>query len=75
MGWVTVLAYFLTAILSCLVYWRASVLFPASAIKKQQTFWLLLSVSLLFLGINKQLDLQSLMTAVAKYLAVRDGWY
>jgi len=27
------------------------------------------------LGINKQLDLQSLLTAIGKYYAHRDGWY
>jgi hypothetical protein len=34
-----------------------------------------LTITLFFLGINKQLDLQSYITAIGKYFAMRGGWY
>lgn len=75
MGWVTVAAYFVAAGLSFSVYWKSAALFPTATIKKQQIFWLAMSVTLFFLGINKQLDLQSYLTAIGKYFAMRGGWY
>jgi hypothetical protein len=41
----------------------------------QLLFWFLLASSMLFLGINKELDLQTLMFMVGKKLAHRQGWY
>lgn len=38
-------------------------------------FWWLLAVLLLMLGINKQLDLQSLVTQIGRDLAHSQGWY
>lgn len=38
-------------------------------------FWLLLGGFLLLLGINKQLDLQSLFTQIGRDLALAQGWY
>jgi hypothetical protein len=75
MGWVTVAAYFMTSGLAFLVFWKSVNLFPVTTIKKQQNFWLILTFSLLLLGINKQLDLQSYLTAIGKYFAMRGGWY
>jgi hypothetical protein len=37
--------------------------------------WLCLSALMLFLGVNKQLDLQSAVTAVGRILAHGQGWY
>lgn len=38
-------------------------------------FWLLVSVVLLVLGLNKQLDLQRLLTETAREIAKDGGWY
>lgn len=38
-------------------------------------FWWLLLLAMLVLGINKQLDLQSLLTAIGRRLAHEQGWY
>ena len=38
-------------------------------------FWWFLAVTLLFLALNKQLDLQSLFTVVGKEIAQAQGWY
>ncbi len=66
LGWFTVFAYFLTALL-CFFASRIDVL--------AMRFWGGLGVALALLGLNKQLDLQSLLTAVARELAYSEGWY
>lgn len=38
-------------------------------------FWLVLGLALVLLGINKQLDLQSFLTAAGKCAAHAQGWY
>jgi len=75
MGWFTVAAYFITAVTSFKLYLSSDLLFSDVVVKKQKTFWLLVTLIMLFLGVNKQLDLQSLLTAIGKYYAHRDGWY
>ncbi len=67
MGWVTVFAYAMTAALAGLiVHKRLSTL---------RMFWFLLTLLLCFLTINKQLDLQSALTAIGRCSANQDGWY
>lgn len=69
MGWVTVFGYFATAFLC----WRAgrTGLQPP----KVMWFWTGLAALLVFLGINKQLDLQTAFTFMAKDFAKATGWY
>jgi hypothetical protein len=67
-GWVTVAAYAVAALLSLRCARRA-------AEPLEFRFWAVLSVALVLLGINKQLDLQSLVTQVGRDLAFAQGWY
>lgn len=67
-GWVTVVAYFAAALLSARCARRA-------AVPLEFRFWLVLALSLVLLGINKQLDIQSLFTQTARDLAFAQGWY
>lgn len=67
-GWVTVAAYFGAALLVARCARRA-------AEPLEFRFWLVLAVSLVLLGINKQLDIQSLFTQTARDLAFAQGWY
>lgn len=68
MGWLTVFLYFLTALLC----WRAG----ANAQEMHYTqLWKFLFFLFLALGFNKQLDLQSLLTAVLRGAARGEGWY
>ena len=69
MGWVTVVVYFTVAII-CLK--AAS---TENANKSEKHFWFYLTFFLIALGINKQLDLQSLLTQTGKDLAIAQGWY
>ena len=66
MGWVTVFAYFVGAYL-CAKTYRVAPL--------DRGFWFGLAILLVCLGINKQLDLQSLLTAGGRCLAKAQGWY
>ena len=70
-GWLTVAAYFGVAVL-CLVGGRREL---ARRQKRVRAFWMCLSLVLIALGINKQLDLQSLFTQLGKDLARVQGWY
>ena len=70
LGWLTVAAYLVAGILC----WRAA----AHARRGDRNafwFWTLFAACMLALGINKQLDLQSLFTAVLKQFAKSTGWY
>jgi hypothetical protein len=66
MGWVTVIVYFIVAII-CL---KAAV-----SEKPEKLFWLFLTFTLIALGINKQLDLQSLLIQFGRGIAIEQGWY
>ncbi|WP_170476728.1 isopropylmalate isomerase [Ruegeria arenilitoris] len=68
LGWVTVAAYGLTAVL-CLV---ASPRHPEGTVR---VFWATLGIVLFALMINKQLDLQSALTAGGRCLSQMQGWY
>jgi hypothetical protein len=69
-GWATVVFYLIAALLSV----QAARQTPASA-NGARRWWYGLALMLLALGLNKQLDLQSLLTAVGRDVAVAQGWY
>jgi hypothetical protein len=75
-GWLTVLAY-LAAAWRCLR--AAQRLAPAAAglaaARRERLVWMTLAALFVALGINKQLDLQSLFTEVGRKIAYRGGWY
>lgn len=49
--------------------------FPRRSRHRERFFWTLLAIGLVLLTINKQLDLQSFMTAIARCIALAEGWY
>lgn len=67
LGWVTVAVYALTAILAAAVF----------VVKRgrQRIFWCGVCILLVALAINKQLDLQSAITAAGRCLSQAQGWY
>ena len=69
LGWVTVLVYFAVA-LFCL---KAAT--SAGLKQSDKTFWIFLTFFLIALGINKQLDLQSLLTQIGRNIAIEQGLY
>jgi hypothetical protein len=69
MGWVTVAAYALAAFAA----WRTAE--SAEAQTSEHRTWVLVTVLMGMLCINKQLDLQSLFTDIARFVARKQGWY
>jgi hypothetical protein len=43
--------------------------------RRDGRFWLMITVLMLFLGVNKQLDLQSLFAEVGRQISLDQGWY
>jgi hypothetical protein len=73
MGWVTVAAYFVAAIGCFLAAWREPLPDGTRRPRAQPSrFWLALTGLMVALGINKQLDLQSLATQIGR--DVIKGW-
>lgn len=70
-GWVTVAAYFIVAAI-CL---KATLLSKSDTNKSLKNLWLFLTFFLIALGINKQLDLQTIFTLFGKNLVIEQGWY
>ena len=67
-GWITVLIYGGTA-------GACAVAASKSTVRRERVLWLLLALGLLGLAVNKQLDLQSGLTAAAWCHAQLAGWY
>lgn len=82
-GWITVLAYLTTALLAgrnaraqaARAFPRAHSAERAAEARLLSRFWWGISGLLLALGINKQLDLQTLFTQVLRDMALAQGWY
>jgi hypothetical protein len=73
LGWVTVAAYFATAAGAMLALRFGNTEHANRNIYR--FFWTLVAVAFVCLGINKQLDLQTLATVIARCIAIADGWY
>ena len=71
MGWITVAGYALAA-WSC---WRAGRAQARTKPDSSRHFWWLLTLGLVALGVNKQLDLQTWLTETGRQLARAQGWY
>ena len=69
LAWFTVAAYTLCAFLGLAVVMRHK------TTKRGLAFWLLLTVLMAFLAVNKELDLQSALTATGRCIAKAQGWY
>ncbi len=73
-GWFTVLMYFLSALGAYALYKNAQSIFNKNE-HLHRIFWAGVFLLMLAMGINKQLDLQSLLTDVARYLSHKQGWH
>lgn len=72
MGWVTVLVYLAASVAAARA---AMALGTGGADGRERRFWWIASGLLLFLAVNKQLDLQSLVTMLGRCHAELAGWY
>ena len=79
-GWVIVLLYVAAALLCYRSARIAAVsvgpsLAAAPRTGTERRVWLALAIVLLLLGINKQIDLQTLLTVLGRAEARQEGWY
>jgi len=68
-GWFTTGSYFVCAILSFIV-----ALASPKGDRRSFSFWGMISLFMIMLGINKQLDLQTLLTEMGRQIASTQGW-
>jgi hypothetical protein len=71
LGW-TVVTFYITAALAC---GRAAQVAGGQARKEFSMFWSLLATLLMFLGVNKQLNLQTLLIVLGRRAAHTGAWY
>lgn len=74
-GWLTVVAYALAAALCFAAARRGLAADDSVPGRRRYRVWLGVTVLMLILCINKQLDLQSLFTDIGRALARQEGWY
>ena len=70
LGWFTTCSYFACAVLAAIV-----ALMSHKVNRRFFFFWTLVCLSMILLGINKQLDLQRLFAEVGRQVAEAQGWY
>jgi hypothetical protein len=75
MGWLTVIAYAAAAALCFVAARRIPVDDRPAQNRRKRRMWMGIAVLMAFLSINKQLDLQTLLTKIGREVAVRGGWY
>jgi hypothetical protein len=80
LGWITVFAYFSAATMAYAAGQRSRRRSLSEGMEyhcwiRASRFWAALAIVLVALGINKQLDLQSLFTVVVRQTAKEQGWY
>ncbi|HEY7774309.1 MAG TPA: hypothetical protein VIC26_14090 [Marinagarivorans sp.] len=78
MGWATVLAYAYCAWGSFRLYRNAARYFSNTQgiqFNRQRSFWGLMTIAMVLLAINKQLDLQTLLTEVGRLTSKEYDWY
>jgi hypothetical protein len=74
MGWFTVAAYGIGAVLAGLAGWK-KVRSDSKIHGPEKWLWVAVAASMAFLCANKQLDLQSLLTEIGRVIFRHEGWY
>jgi len=67
LAWIVVAAYAVGALLAFAA--------AGSSSGRERTFWIGTAFAMILLGINKQLDLQTDLTTIARAAALSEGWY
>lgn len=73
-GWVVTVAYITAGCLCCIYALRRGRWDTAERPRTHRAVWFGLAATMVLLGFNKQLDLQTLMTDLGRALAWRQGW-
>ncbi len=75
MGWITTLSYGLVAIIAFYGVWHTLRSPHPRLGRRAVAFWLFTGMLMLLLAVNKQLDLQSLLTQTGRDWSRATGWY
>lgn len=75
LGWLTVIAYACAAGLCLAARHAARIDNDTTGFNWRSLFWSSLALMLVALGLNKQLDLQTLLIAWTRDISKRQGWY
>jgi len=71
MGWFTAGSYFACAVMAALL----ATFLNQMEEKRGSEFWFMITLLMVLLGINKQLDLQSLFAEMGRQIAIAQDWY
>lgn len=74
-GWLTTGLYLAAAGLCAICAWRSDRISPVNHPRHHRVFWQTLTVVMLLMAINKQLDLQSWLMLIGRKVASAQGWY
>jgi hypothetical protein len=75
LAWIIFTGYIISSVLCYYIGFSLNKINKGSKEKGDIIFWYGLSAILFFLGINKQLDLQTLFVAIGRSLANYQGWF
>jgi hypothetical protein len=75
LGWLATVAYVASTILCVLAAFRDHEAVPQRRIASSLLFWCATALLLLLLGLNKQMDVQTLFTALLREVSQAQGWY
>lgn len=75
MGWFTVWAYGMAAVLAAWTAKKTGRHLVVERRPKVRMIWIGTAILMAFLCINKQLDLQSLLTDIGRVISKSEGWY
>jgi len=73
MSWIMVGIYLLVAGMALVVMGRGP--FPATTVRRERAFWGIVTGALVFMALNKQADLQTLILATGRCLSQAQGWF
>lgn len=73
LGWTATLGALCAALVAAAVARRGA--FPAASRGREAAFWVLLALVMALYALNKQLDLQTYVTATGRCMARAQGWY
>ena len=74
-GWMTAIGYLIAAALCTASALRARGPLPGERFSPSRLFWWATAFLVLLLGVNKQMDLQTLFTWALRRMARAEGWY
>ena len=72
-SWGMVAIYLLVAVMALTVAHQAA--FPSETCRCERIFWGIVAAALMFMAINKQADLQTLLLATGRCLSQDQGWF